>query len=301
MDADLERGDSLLRLARYRLLWQDDFETLSLRSGGPREEGYASGSGVWAPRYWWTQADPSGCTLAGEAQWYVDPQFMQARGYPAQVSATNSILEIVAQRTPDALQPLLPNNPETGHPWGWISGVLHSKFSMRVSRPFYVEARAMAPKGDGLWSAFWLLSAERSWRRPNRPVTEVDVMEHLGRRSEWLNNALHWYTAADPHGVYHAEARYRPVGEDLSQAFHAYGVHCLPDRYDFYLDGRMTQSLRSPSDADATQPMYILLNLAVGASGSWAGAADGATPSPSVLRVDWVRVWGESGASLYLG
>ena len=59
----------------YTLLWNDEFETLSLRSGGPSERGYAFGQGTWAPRYCWRPEDPSGYTLEGEAQFYVDPAF----------------------------------------------------------------------------------------------------------------------------------------------------------------------------------------------------------------------------------
>ena len=45
--------------------------------------------------------------------------------------------------------------------------------------------------------------------------------------------------------------------------------------------------MRGP--AVSREPMYLVLNLAVG--GDYPGPPDGATVFPARVEVDWVRVW----------
>ena len=54
-----------------------------------------------------------------------------------------------------------------------------------------------------------------------------------------------------------------------------------------YLDGVKTGTL--PTHADMNQPMYMLLNLAIG--GNWPGDPDANTVMPAKLDIDYVRAW----------
>jgi beta-glucanase (GH16 family) len=44
-----------------------------------------------------------------------------------------------------------------------------------------------------------------------------------------------------------------------------------------------------PTSADMTQPMYMLVNLAVG--GYWAGSPDSTVAFPAQMQVTYVRAW----------
>jgi beta-glucanase (GH16 family) len=65
-------------------------------------------------------------------------------------------------------------------------------------------------------------------------------------------------------------------------------VDWQPNAIIWYVDGierwRFTEASRISSE-----PMYLLLNLAVG--GDWAGPPDGDTGFPSYFEIDYVRVW----------
>ncbi len=71
------------------------------------------------------------------------------------------------------------------------------------------------------------------------------------------------------------------------QDLHRYGALWLPDRVDWYIDGIKTATM--PMPADMTQPMYVLVNLAVG--GSWPGNPPPDMQFPKTMDVDYVRAW----------
>lgn len=77
--------------------------------------------------------------------------------------------------------------------------------------------------------------------------------------------------------------------QDLSASFHTYGLLWESGHLAWYLDGQQ-KAAYDGSDVPEVA-MYILLNLAVGASGSWGGAPDSSTLFPASMLVDWVRVW----------
>jgi beta-glucanase (GH16 family) len=147
----------------------------------------------------------------------------------------------------------------------------------------YAEMRARLPAGHGFWPAFWLLPANGSW------PPEIDVMEWQGAQPRRDYMTVHF---SDKHskndslqGIYD--------GPNLSQAYHVYAIDWEPNTLTWYVDGavrlRVTEKQiearggRLPSD-----PMYVLLNLAVG---GWVSPPNKHTPSPASMKIDYVRVW----------
>lgn len=66
----------------------------------------------------------------------------------------------------------------------------------------------------------------------------------------------------------------------------------------FYVDNpaniffvRTTNDVPAGFSWDFNHPFFLLLNLAVGGTGSWPGPPDATTPSPAVMLVDYVRVY----------
>ena len=215
-----------------------------------------NGDGGWKTRYFHGDR-----TLGGnnEAQFYADDTI---GGSPFRVQ--DGVLEIAASR--DQVAPGLP----------FRSGLLNSQtiFSQRLG---YFEMRAQLPAGRGLWPAFWMLPNGGGW------PPEIDVVEMLGQEPDVLYASVHW-----TEGQHKAVTDKIHVG-DMAQGFHTYAVDWREEEIRWYFDSR--QIARAPTPRGLSEPMYLLLNLAVGGDGSWPGAPDRHTAFPARMRVDWVRAF----------
>lgn len=137
------------------------------------------------------------------------------------------------------------------------------------------------PPGQGLWPAFWMLGSDIDtvgWPQ----CGEIDVME--------LMNGPSTYTVA-LHGPGTDSVVKGPIN-DLSQDFHSYWVTRRKGSVtigvdDILLKSFTPQTLLPDSQWVFDNPMFLLLNLAVG--GKWSGPPDESTPFPATMLVDWVR------------
>ncbi len=237
------------------LLFSDDFD------------GAALDATKWTTCYWWGQ---DGCTLAsnGELEWY----------QPDDVLIGNGVASLRARkRTVKAAD---------GQTYRYTSGLITTgrtgedksvppRFSFQYG---YAEIRAKAPKGQGLWPAFWLAAADQN------PLPEIDVVEIIGRKFPAMEMVLH-YPAAD--GSWRSASR-SWVGPDWSADWHTFGLDWRPDALTWYVDG--VERFRYKTTANIpTEPMVLIANLAVG--GTWPGAPDATTPFPSFYHIDYVKVW----------
>src|ERR1035437_5429878 len=276
----------VLDLTGYSVIFFEDFDTLSLRTGGPTRAGYASGSGIWTPRYYWSK-NPKGDTHDKEYAWLVDPAYTWGDGYPAsgQFSVSNSILTIRAESTPTSLIGKIPDRT-AGNPYPWVSGILSTANSFSFKAPIYAEARIKVPKGTALWPAFWMWAVNRNFNN------EIDVVEIVNTTTNKSSAAIHWQNPIQ-------DADTGPIdrGVDLSLAYHTYGVQWTATDFNFYIDGYLIWTHSVPVDWEETY-MFMYLGFAVG--GPLPGVPpDKTTPDPSDLLVDWVRVWGTA-ATPYL-
>ncbi|RAI56243.1 hypothetical protein DOO78_21750 [Roseicella frigidaeris] len=157
----------------------------------------------------------------------------------------------------------------------YTSGLLSSAHSF-AQQYGYFEIKAQLPAGQGFWPAFWLLPADGSW------PPEIDIFEMLGNDPTTAYFSLH-STASGASGTNKAS-----LLPDLSAGFHTYGLDWEADTIRWYVDGNLVAQAATP--ADMHKPMYMLLNLAVGDAGSWAGKYDASLPTGHML-VDYVHVW----------
>jgi beta-glucanase (GH16 family) len=141
----------------------------------------------------------------------------------------------------------------------------------------YFEMRAKLPAGPGLWPAFWLLPADRSW------PPEIDVFEVLGKDPATLYVTSH--TKETGTHTFKPNVVHTP---DLSRDFHDYGVDWEPETITWYLDDHEVAKVPTPSDMH--KPMFLLVDLAVGTKDSWPGAPDERTKFPVHMLIDWIRV-----------
>jgi len=221
----------------------------------------ASASGTLAGRPVWQTRFKGGLrTLANnhEAEWYGD----FGTGRPFQVK--NGMLEITAF-------------PAAGLPGGALfsSGLITTEQSFTQTYGYF-EIRAELPQGQGFWPAFWLLPADGSW------PPEIDAMEMLGGDTNDYYASVHAVA-----GAQRIDEITKIAAPDLSAGYHVFGVSWRPDHVKFYLDGALVHEVVTPPGMDT--PMYLLANLAVGAEGSWPGAA--ALDATGVYRIAWIHAW----------
>ena len=163
----------------------------------------------------------------------------------------------------------------------------YGKFSMRAKLPY----------SQGMWPAFWMLGADSNSQggiyggNTSWPTCgEIDIMEMIGGLADGSGD----YTT---HGTLHymdAEGRdpgpsyaYRYT-DKLAADFHVYEIVWTPTSFTWLFDGVAFGSKIMSSDMTAlNQPMFILLNLAIG--GPWGGWTDASTVFPQTYVIDYVR------------
>ena len=99
-------------------------------------------------------------------------------------------------------------------------------------------------------------------------------------------SVVHVWKKTERGRSYQALLRHKVPPGSLVDDFHLYGASIDPDWIVFYLD--RTEVGRTPTPPEFKRPLFILLNLAMGA-----GWPIDETPNPSVLEVDYVRAYRE--------
>lgn len=255
--ADLHADQFELSLDRSNLTqtFSDDFNSLSLRNGS---------TGTWDAKFWW--APEKGANLPGnsELQWYINPAYGPTSSVNP-FSVSNGVLTITAQTAPDALKPQL-----EGH--NYTSGMLttHSSFAQTYG---YFEIRADMPDDQGVWPAFWLLPEDGSW------PPELDVVEMRGQDKNTVHTTVH-SSATGQHTI-----ESTAVNVPSTDGFHNYGVLWDKDQIVWYFDD--VAVARADTPADMHDPMYMLVNLAVGGPAGTPGNLD----QGSEMKIDYIKAY----------
>ncbi|MBT3670002.1 MAG: glycoside hydrolase family 16 protein [Chloroflexi bacterium] len=152
-----------------------------------------------------------------------------------------------------------------------------------------IEASIQIPKGQGIWSAFWMLGEDfptSGW--PNSG--EIDILENIGRENT-IYGTIHGPGYSGGNGV---GSPYYPK-EILSDGFHTYAIEWSINEISWYLDDVKYNTIRStgvPGNWVYDHPFFIILNVAVG--GEWPGPPGNSTVFPQQMLVDYVRVYKSS-------
>jgi beta-glucanase (GH16 family) len=220
---------------------------------------------LWGRCHWWADTN---CTIASndELEAYL----------PGNVTSGDDVLRLEARKEEVV--------DSEGRTLPYSSGMISSgppgyeedaRFAFTYG---YVEARLRFPRGQGLWPAFWLLPADHE----SRP--EIDVIEVLGHEPDRAQ--LHYHAVA-PDGA-PLDVGHDPVIGDLGDgSWHDYAVDWQPGRITWIVDGQARWEVRGDRVAD--EPLYLVLNLAVG--GDWPGDPDDTTELPAAVEAEWIRVW----------
>jgi serralysin len=247
----------------------DEFDELSL----DLEDG-ATPRGRWRTNFGYggpTSVHSRTLVNNGELQVYADPKFAGTGSKSLNLNpfrVANGKLDIVAEPLDQASRPVVWDR-------SYSSGLLTTKASFSQQYGLF-EIRAKAPSGKGLWPAFWLLPANGAW------PPELDVLEILGDNPSKVY--MSWHSNGD--GKHSSETKTIDI-PDSSADFHTYSVEWTKDTINWFFDDVEVASAPTPSDLH--QPMYMLVNLAVG--GGWPGAPNASTKFPASYSIDWVRAY----------
>jgi beta-glucanase (GH16 family) len=240
----------------WSLIFRDEFE------------GTALDTSKWTTCYWWDWNN-QGCTNSGnnELEWY----------QPDEVLVSDGSVHLRAQQ-----QSVVASDGKT---FQFTSGMISSGRNREDPAPAglvfqygFVEIKAKLPSGQGVWPAFWMLPND------NQSKPEIDIMEVLGDAPDTVHMSLHYLKE---NGSVGRETKFW-AGPDFSSDWHTFALDWEPNLMVWYIDGIERWRYSNPTNIP-NQPMYLLMNLAVG--GDWPGAPDSTTIFPSYYEIDYVRAW----------
>jgi beta-glucanase (GH16 family) len=213
----------------------------------------------------WTTCWSYGCATTHPSVWYTDTHVLLGTGF-VRLKADD-----VAQYEHERSIPYTSGMLSTG---GGPDGS-PPRFTAQYG---YFEIRARVPEGRGLWPAFWMLT-------PAQEPPEIDVMEVLSKDPTSVHLHYHYIDESGEEQDYGTSWS----AGNFSTSWHTFAVEWRTDAIIWYVDG--VERNRFEGEYVATEPLYLILNLQVGGSDSWAGPADATTPFPAYFDVDYVRVW----------
>jgi beta-glucanase (GH16 family) len=241
------------------LLFSDDFD------------GTALDTNRWTTCYWWAEGK-DGCTIISdnELEWYrpdnvlVSDGSLKLRGQEQTFQASNG-------RTYDYTSGMVTTG-RTGQ-----DDPLPDRFAFQHG---YAEIRARVPRGQGLWSSFWLLPSDQGW------PPQIDAMILRGDQPNEMTMGVYFNYEDGGQGRNSRPWR----GPDLSAGWHTFAVEWQPEGLAWYVDGVKRWADNDPQHVPGEQ-MYLILNLAI--RGDYPGPPDSDTPFPSDFEIDYVKVWSE--------
>lgn len=212
----------------------------------------------------WNTQNSFGVIINDEQQAYVDDVFR----------VRNGGLRIYALKQPGRYH---------GKVLPYRSGIITTKDRF-FQRYGYFEIRCRLPRGNGYWPTFWTLL-----QRPNDQQEwppEIDIMETIGSTPTRVTFNHHYTIEGGEHRNDFGEYS----GPDFTHEFHRFACDWGPDRIIWYVDGierhRTTRGIPQ-------EPMYVLVNLAVGGKfpNAMNAPPDDATPRQASFEIDYVRVY----------
>lgn len=160
-----------------------------------------------------------------------------------------------------------------------------------------VEVKAKIPKGDWIWPAIWMLPKSNYYGE--WPASgEIDIMESRGNTPaggwegrDFVSSTLHWGPHYPQNGFEKTSKSVQSTSGSFDQDYHVYSVEWTPERIATFVDGKLlldvpiTETFWNkggwngstyenpwegrPTNAPFDQPMYLVLNVAVGGTGGF--------------------------------
>ena len=166
--------------------------------------------------------------------------------------------------------------------------ITKGKFDRKYGR---FEARIKIARGQGMWSAFWMLGNnidKVGWMN----CGEIDILENIGREPSTVHGTIHGPGYSGANGISGSYAS--PDNKKFADDFHVYATEWSKNKIAFYVDGTLYKTI-TPQNLPAGKtwvfehPFFMILNLAIG--GDWGGIPDATTVFPGEMMIDYVRVY----------
>src|SRR6266481_1150383 len=199
-----------LDLSGYKLTFDDEFNSFNWNSSGTQ------GKGTWQTNFYF-----GGRSLSsnGELQTYSDAT---TGTNPFSISASGDMpghSELDIQAKPDGKG-------------GFTSGLITTEPSFTQTYGYF-EMKAELPQGKGLWPAFWLLPADKSW------PPELDPLEAFGAANASGEGGANKYHFGEISGNgSQSNGNWVTVPGDVTTGYHTYGVKWDPQHLTYFFDGQ---------------------------------------------------------------
>ena len=179
---------------------------------------------------------------------------------------------------------------------GWYSASLTTKKLFEQTYGYF-EIRCILPKGNGMWSAFWLsCGGIGNVGNGGTDGAEIDIFESpfYGQSiANMISTNVHY----DGYGTEHKSTNVcKPIllANNPYEEFNTYALEWNEDEYIFYINGMETG--RSSFGGTSKVAEYMILSVEVGgangiAADSWAGKALASDTQTTDFIVDYVRVY----------
>lgn len=224
----------------------------------------ASQTNIIDPSIWHYSTDPNVPSYNNEKQAYTtSPKNVRIE------PGTGLIIEAHKEKY------IYPSDP-TKNAFDYTSGRIDTSQSLNFEYG-KIEATIKLPPGQGVWPAFWLLSANnvhtdkvdktagiRSDPRFYMKDGEIDIMEYYGSPEGRVEATVHTYDDSIEKTITVADA---------SDSFHTYAVEIEPSKITWTIDNKAVFAYDKTSNNPDVWPFgkgnqfYIILNLAMGGSG----------------------------------
>jgi beta-glucanase (GH16 family) len=263
---------------------------------------------------WSDEFDGAANTPINSANWQYDTGILNVNNEVEYYCAPSSSTSPCVATTPNAyidgnghlvIQALKINSGVAPYSASWTSARLNTGNNLQNFQYGRLESSMSLPIGSGLWPAFWALGNNIGivgWPASG----EIDFMENVpasgGLGPNAIRSTIHGgnsssncYCGANGLGQSYTFPSNDQNGPDVT-TFHSYGAIWSTNMVQFYVDDpsniflvRTTSDVPSGFTWDFNHPFFLLLNLAVGGTGSWPGPPDNTTPNPAVMTVDYIR------------
>jgi hypothetical protein len=235
----------------YTLLWADEFEGNQLN-----------------PQYWVHELG-NGCpNLCGWGN--NELQFYRAEN----TSVGEGVLTITAKE-------------ENWQGFKYTSSRIKTQnlLSFRYGR---IDARALLPKGQGIWPAIWMLGSNIG--NVGWPTCgEIDIMELIGgsNRENTVHGTVHW----NSNGHASAGGFFTKAQDTFADEYHVFSIVWDENRIIWLVNDQQYYQINiAPPHMHAfREEFFFLINLAVG--GNWPGNPNASTSFDQTLKVDYIRVF----------
>jgi hypothetical protein len=125
----------------------------------------------------------------------------------------------------------------------------------------YFEGVYTQPAGVGVWTALWLLTADRVW------PPEIDIVENVNHAEDpSVPSTSKYHVGTIGNG---GAGGFVDTRADLTAAPHKYAALVTASTVSFYFDDVLISTQATPSQITASSTLYMLAEIKIGAADSW--------------------------------